>query len=363
MSATIFLGGKFRAFSAPGVPLAGGLLYAYQAGTTTPQDTYTGQDAGTPNTNPVVLDANGEADVWMTGIYKFILKDSNGVQQWSEDNISDTIFSTAFSGTSTTSSIITTGAVTFVTQAGKAWATGQVLILASGADPTNYMLGQVTSYSGTTLVMDITANGGSGTHTDWNISLSGPIGPTGATGGGGGGSGNVTGPVSSHNGYFAIWDGTSGQLLKDGAGAPGTAAYLNVGTGANQIVQLDGSGNLPAVPLQTPGYAPANQTITASSVLTLAHGLGAAPKLVRVGIICISASDGYSINDIIWDKDSYSVQDDSGGPLLNYGYTVSSNTVNIYIAQSSRIGIISRTTKSTVSVTLANWKYIIKVWK
>jgi hypothetical protein len=37
--------------------------------------------------------------------------------------------------------------------------------------------------------------------------------------------GAVTGPVSSTDGYFAIWDGTSGTLIKDGAGSPGTMAY------------------------------------------------------------------------------------------------------------------------------------------
>lgn len=37
--------------------------------------------------------------------------------------------------------------------------------------------------------------------------------------------GAVIGPSSSTSGYFAIWDGTTGQLLQDGAGAPGTMAY------------------------------------------------------------------------------------------------------------------------------------------
>ncbi|RLD56517.1 MAG: hypothetical protein DRI97_07285, partial [Bacteroidetes bacterium] len=37
--------------------------------------------------------------------------------------------------------------------------------------------------------------------------------------------GAVTGPASSTDGYFAIWDGTTGTLIKDGAGAPGTMAY------------------------------------------------------------------------------------------------------------------------------------------
>jgi len=37
--------------------------------------------------------------------------------------------------------------------------------------------------------------------------------------------GAVIGPASSTAGYFAIWNGTTGKLLQDGGGAPGTMAY------------------------------------------------------------------------------------------------------------------------------------------
>lgn len=80
---------KQRYFDANGNPLAGGKLYTYQAGTTTPQATYTDSTAATPNANPVVLDANGEANVWLdiSLSYKFILKNSSEVTQWTVDNV------------------------------------------------------------------------------------------------------------------------------------------------------------------------------------------------------------------------------------------------------------------------------------
>lgn len=65
--------------------------------------------------------------------------------------------------------------------------------------------------------------------------------------GAGGGSGDVVGPASVADGRVALFDGTTGKLLKQSAQLLGTAAWLNVGTGASQIVQLDGSGRLPAV--------------------------------------------------------------------------------------------------------------------
>jgi hypothetical protein len=46
-------------FDGNGAPRAGALLYFYQTGTTTPQNTYTDSTLATPNTNPVVADSNG----------------------------------------------------------------------------------------------------------------------------------------------------------------------------------------------------------------------------------------------------------------------------------------------------------------
>jgi hypothetical protein len=80
--------GRYRAFTANGAPMAGGKLYTYIAGTSTPKVTYTSKTQVTPNANPVILDANGYADVWLdTGGYKFILKDSSDVLQWTVDDL------------------------------------------------------------------------------------------------------------------------------------------------------------------------------------------------------------------------------------------------------------------------------------
>lgn len=80
---------KTRFFTEAGAPLVGGKVYTYAAGTSTPLATYTSQAGTTPNTNPVILDANGEADIWLTGAssYKFTLTDSDDVVQWTVDNI------------------------------------------------------------------------------------------------------------------------------------------------------------------------------------------------------------------------------------------------------------------------------------
>lgn len=81
---------KQQFFDANGVPLSGGLLYTYEAGTTTPKVTYTDSSELTQNTNPIVLNSRGEASVWLGNAqYKFILKSSAGETIWSVDNINE----------------------------------------------------------------------------------------------------------------------------------------------------------------------------------------------------------------------------------------------------------------------------------
>jgi hypothetical protein len=82
--------GKFRAVNDDNTPLVGGLLYTYVSTTTTPKATYVDAGLVTPNTNPVVLDARGEANVWLgTGPYTMTLKRSDGTTVWSQDGVED----------------------------------------------------------------------------------------------------------------------------------------------------------------------------------------------------------------------------------------------------------------------------------
>lgn len=84
---------KLQFLDTNGNPLAGGKVYFYEAGTTTPQDTYTSSTGATPNANPVVLDSAGRASIWIKGeSYKIVVKNSADVTQWTEDNVTDTTF-------------------------------------------------------------------------------------------------------------------------------------------------------------------------------------------------------------------------------------------------------------------------------
>lgn len=71
-----------------GAPCAGCTLATYAAGTTTPLATYTDATGTSQNTNPIILDAAGGANIWLgANSYKLILKDASGATIWSVDQI------------------------------------------------------------------------------------------------------------------------------------------------------------------------------------------------------------------------------------------------------------------------------------
>ena len=78
-------------FDNNGVPLNGGLIYQYQAGSSTLLTTYTTVNGNVANTNPIVLDSSGRPpnEIWMqTGYsYKFIIQTSTGTTLQTLDNL------------------------------------------------------------------------------------------------------------------------------------------------------------------------------------------------------------------------------------------------------------------------------------
>jgi hypothetical protein len=79
-------------FDNVGVPLSGGKLYSYAAGTVTPQATYTTAAGTIAHANPIILDSAGRistGEIWLTAgsNYKFVLKTSTDITLATWDNI------------------------------------------------------------------------------------------------------------------------------------------------------------------------------------------------------------------------------------------------------------------------------------
>lgn len=154
-----FAGVGAQFFDNNGNILSGGKLYTYTAGTTTPQATYTDSTGGTPNTNPIVLNAAGRTAqaIWLTeGVsYKFVLMTSTNVVigtydnvagvndfsvvgiQWS--NISGT--PTTLSGYGITDALSTATAATTYAPIASPTFTGTALIPDNAPSNTNYPIG------------------------------------------------------------------------------------------------------------------------------------------------------------------------------------------------------------------------------
>jgi hypothetical protein len=151
---------------------------------------------------------------------------------------------------STTSVLIGTGSKTFTTGADKFFVAGGFVVVSSDADPTNYMHGQITSYSGTTLIVNVTTTGGSGTLADWTIQLSGDRGATGA-------NGPMTGPVSSTDNAVTRWDGVGGDTVQDSSviiddsdAVTGVTSLTvdNININGNSIISTDTNGDINLTP-------------------------------------------------------------------------------------------------------------------
>jgi hypothetical protein len=117
-----------------------------------------------------------------------------------------------FIGSSSSSVAVGTGSKSFAATTGLSWAIGQPLMIASAADPSNYMTGQVTAYNSGTgaLTVNVASDGGSGTHADWVISPVPVDGSTAYTG-----SLAVPGWRKAPDGYMEQW-GTVGPFNGEG---------------------------------------------------------------------------------------------------------------------------------------------------
>lgn len=153
----------------------------------------------------------------------------------------------------------------------------------------------------------------------------------------------------------------------------GTAAVLDTGTSANNVVKLNGSAQLPSIdgsnltgitasqvsglPLSA-SYTSSQQTITTSGQLTLSHGLGATPKLLQTFLVCQTGELGYSSGDTL----AYSANGDVSSTSTGISVKVSSSQI-IARFGSTAPEITRADNGVAATITAGNWKIVFQAFK
>jgi hypothetical protein len=281
----------------------------------------------------------------------------------------------SLTGTSTTSLLIEVASKVFTTQTGKYFEAGSFLLITSDADPTNYMFGQVTTYSGTSLTVNVTVVGGSGTFADWTIRVAGTRGAVGATGSPGGpladaDYGDIT--VSSSGTVWTI-DNDAVTLAKMAAGtagnlitydASGNPAAVATGT-SGQVLTSNGAGAAPTFQsgggVFTESFSSTAQTVTAAGLLTLAHGMSSVPKVITGRIKFTTSQANWAIGDEVY----VSPNNGMNGVAVNRGFQAYADATNVYIrygAQSTTFNLLNKTTGVQTDITNTNITLIIDAY-
>lgn len=204
-------------------------------------------------------------------------------------------------GTSTSSVAIGTGSKSFTTQSGKFFNAGNFLMIISSSSPSNYMTGNVTSYSGTSLTVNMLYIGGSGTFNDWGIFVAGRPGDTGS----GGNADTLNGQSGS---YYTNASNLNTGTIPD-ARFPATLPAISGANLTNLNANNLTSGTVPDArfPATLPVVSGANLTnLNASNLLT---GVLPAQRTSLAAALVYRTSNQtiahQTDTDIIWQGEAY----------------------------------------------------------
>jgi len=285
---------KQQIFGSDGLPLVGGKIYTYAAGTSTPIATYTDYFANTANTNPIILDSYGQANIWLinTTTYKFVVKDADDVLLYTVDNISIPLDSGSLASPPPIGNITpNTGAFTTLSATGTATFSGQVNFTGTGAAKLNV---GTTPQRPTAVTGMVRYNTTLGTFEGYGASAWGPLGG-GASGNGGnavfyengqtvtvsysittGKNAMSTGPITISGGFTG--NGTISGTILDVDSATSGALYVgseisgtNVTAGTTISAFASGTGGIGTY-VVSPSQSAANGALSTTISVTVPSG-------------------------------------------------------------------------------------------
>lgn len=143
----------------------------------------------------------------------------------------------------------------------------------------------------------------------------------------------------------------------------GAGVYLGSATGGDK-----GAGTLNATALYQNGAAlilqksfeSSQQTITAGGALTLAHGLGASPKLISVSLVCQTIDSGYAVNDEVFINHHMNTSADQGR-----GVSIVPDATNLNVrfgSNAATLTILDKSSGVQGNIVNSRWKLVIRAW-
>lgn len=105
-------------------------------------------------------------------------------------------------------------------------------------------------------------------------------------------------------------------------------------------------------------YESPQQSWSAGSLITLPHGLPAAPKLRQLSAVCVTAEQGFVAGEELTIGTS-----DFVGPAQNAGYSMRADTASVKVKiGASGLQAIRDSDGLIILITPANWRLIVRAW-
>jgi hypothetical protein len=105
-------------------------------------------------------------------------------------------------------------------------------------------------------------------------------------------------------------------------------------------------------------YESAQQVITTASSFTLSHGLGKLPSNVQAWFVCVTASEGFAVDDWYGPLGAETFADGA-----NNGIAIAMNTSQVKVKLGSFATPILNFSTGGRGITYTNWRLVVRAWK
>lgn len=138
------------------------------------------------------------------------------------------------------------------------------------------------------------------------------------------------------------------------------AATLDVATNQGVVIYSDGTNYFTMRGLSSSGtalptgFTSTAQSITFSSTITVAHGLGSIPRIAKMTLKCVSTEGNYSANDLI--------ELASLNGSANIGVCLVKDATNLKAIVGNTIRLLDKTAYTNFDITAAKWNIIFEAF-